>query len=148
MFTWCCLIALCIPCTSENGKLGGIVSLHFQEQKIDDLLESTMASKKLHIISGQEGRLLQMIPVAEDTKIREILMQFHQDGKGFLNFGWFFGLPNGFLWFYGVLSCSAFWIFLIIFILLALPKSLYIAGIVCTVCCYICSIGFLSKSEV
>ena len=41
-----------------------------------------MASKSLHIVSGLDGQRLQTIPVTEDAKIRDILMQFHQDGKG------------------------------------------------------------------
>ena len=41
-----------------------------------------MASKNLDIISGLDGQHLQTVPVSEDMKIRDILMQFHQEGKG------------------------------------------------------------------
>ena len=43
---------------------------------------SAMANKDLHIISGLDGQHLRTISVAEDTEIRDILMQLHQDGKG------------------------------------------------------------------
>ena len=42
----------------------------------------TTESKTLHIVSGLDGQHLQTITVAEDTKIRDILIQFHQEGKG------------------------------------------------------------------
>ena len=41
-----------------------------------------MVSKHLHIISGLDGKRLQTIAVTDDTKPRNILMQFHQDRKG------------------------------------------------------------------
>ena len=45
---------------------------------------SAMASKSLHIISGLDGQRLQTITVTDDTKIRDVMMRFHQDGKGFV----------------------------------------------------------------
>ena len=44
-----------------------------------------MASKTVHIVSGLDGQHLRTISVAKDTKIRDILMQLHQDGKGILD---------------------------------------------------------------
>ena len=41
-----------------------------------------MAQKNLRIISGLDGQRLQTIRVAGNTKIRHIMMQLHQDGKG------------------------------------------------------------------
>ena len=41
-----------------------------------------MAQKHLRIISVLDGQHLQTISVAENTQIRDILMQCHQNGKG------------------------------------------------------------------
>ena len=41
-----------------------------------------MASKHLRIIGGLDGQRLRTIPVAEDTKIHDILVRMHKKGKG------------------------------------------------------------------
>ena len=42
----------------------------------------TTASKSLHIVSGLDGQHLQTITVPANAKIHDILIQFHQEGKG------------------------------------------------------------------
>ena len=62
---------------------GEELSLLFSKQYYESSL-STMASKNLHIISGLDGTHLQTIQAADDTKIRDVLMQCHEEGKGFV----------------------------------------------------------------